>query len=168
MQFTRTGGCILNERNGSKISMHRRTESTQSSWVKGVKTRQDHDSELWCWVRCREATGRRDCTSEVESADGTMWYQLQEHPIKGQPQRRRRIMQMKWTRQQWKARGPFQHHFRVSRQRESWSHRVAHIPYRAWCESSLRERGRNADHNRLADEQDQVIDDVPVDYAFLW
>ena len=36
VQFTRTGGCILNERNGSKIPMHRRTESTQSSWVKGV------------------------------------------------------------------------------------------------------------------------------------
>ena len=74
---------------------------------------------------------------------------------------------MKRTRQQWKVGGPFQHHFRVSRQRESWSHRVAHPTYRAWCEACVREPGRDADHNRLAVEQDQVIDDVSVDYAFF-
>ena len=96
-----------------------------------------------------------------------MWYQRQQHPVKGQPQRRRRIMQMKRTRQQWKVRGPLQHHLRVSRQRESWSHRVAHTQYSALCESCVRERGRNAEHNLLAVEQDQDIDDVPVDYAFL-
>ena len=90
-----------------------------------------------------------------------MWYQLQKHPMKVQPQRRRRTMQMKRTRQQWKVRGPFQHHFRVSRQRESWSHRVAHTQCRAWCESCARERGCNVEHNWLAAEQDLV------DYAFF-
>ena len=44
---------------------------------------------------------------------------------------------------------------------------MARTQYRAWCESCARERECNADHNRLAAEQDQVIDDVPVDYAFL-
>ena len=56
MQFTRTGGCILNERNGSKIPMHRRTESTQSSWVKGVTSDKTITPKIKVFgVRCREA-----------------------------------------------------------------------------------------------------------------
>ena len=47
---------------------------------------------------------------------------VQKHPIQGQPQKRRRIMQTEKTKLQCEARGEFQYHFRVNRQVESWKH----------------------------------------------
>ena len=56
----------------------------------------------------------------------------------------------------------------VRRLLESWRlHRVAYTPYRAWCEACVGGRGRNADHQRLAAEQDHAIDTVPVGQAFF-
>ena len=69
MQFTRTGGCIVNERNGIKMPAQLKN---------GVHT---HEG------------------AAVETAAHR---------------------QMKKTRQQWKARAPFKHRFRFSRQRASW------------------------------------------------
>ena len=44
---------------------------------------------------------------------------------------------------------------------------MAHTPSEAWCEACVRGRGRNADHKRLASEQDHEIDAVSVDDAFF-
>ena len=47
------------------------------------------------------------------------------------------------------------------------AYRVAHTLHRAWCEACMRERGRNADHKRLAAEQGHVMDTVSLDFAFF-
>ena len=43
---------------------------------------------------------------------------------------------------------------------------MAPTPYRAWCEASVRRRGRNADHKRLDAEPEHIIENVPLDLAF--
>ena len=72
---------------------------------------------------------------------------------------------MTLTEPQWKGRGQFQHHFRVSRQLESWKPIEWRTTYRAWCEACVRGRGRNADHKRTTAEQDHVVDTVSIDNA---
>ncbi len=51
--------------------------------------------------------------------------------------------------------------------REVEAHNIAHKPYRAWCESCVRDRGRNADHKRLAAEREHLIDTVSIAYDFF-
>ena len=66
--------------------------------------------------------------------------------MKAQPQRRRRIMQMERTKQQWKAR----HHFRVSRQLETLRHTEWRTHPTVPGARHVRGQGRNADHKRSA------------------
>ena len=73
------------------------------------------------------------------------------------------------TRHPRKEREQLQHHFGVSRQRESWRHTEWHT-HRS--ELGVRhayedEDGRNAGHKRLAAEQNRVIDTVSVDNVSL-
>ena len=51
--------------------------------------------------------------------------------------------------------------------RELEAHRAAYTPHRAQCEACERGRGRNADHQRVAAEQDHAVDTASVDHAFF-
>ena len=115
MQFTRTGGCIVNERNGSKIPTQLKNR---------VHTHEGAAAETAAHQADEEDEAAMEGASAVQA------------PLPIQPTAR-----------------------------ELEAHRVAHPPYRAWCEACVRRRRRNADREQLAAEQFQVIDIVPVDHA---
>ena len=60
VQFNSTGGCIVNERNGSNIPVHWKNGFyTIELWVKGERYDQNKNpTKLKSWERCREATSK--------------------------------------------------------------------------------------------------------------
>ena len=46
-------------------------------------------------------------------------------------------------------------------------HNIAHIPYRAWCRHCVRGRGKNSAHERRAQECDNAVETVVMDYCFM-
>ena len=82
---------------------------------------------------------------------------MQEQPLRGQ-----RIVQMMRTKGAKGVPAPLPSQPTA---RELEARRAALTLCRACCEGCVRGRGRNADHKRLAAEQDHMIDTVSVDNA---
>ena len=46
-------------------------------------------------------------------------------------------------------------------------HMITHLPYRSWCQSCVRGRGKSMRHCRVEDKDQNQIPVISADYAFL-
>ena len=94
----------------------------------------------------------------------------QTHFMKEQP-RLRRVVQTRRTRQQWKERGQFQHHFRVSRQLASWTRIERHTHRRQLGARHVHQKNKSTTplrrHHRKTHNGIRVRTHLAVDWLEL-